>query len=375
MLHKRFISMALASVMAVSFLTACGEDSASSTSSTSASTTAATAADTESENAGKAATETATVVSNRADLSTKKVGICIYQFTDDFMSLYRTELVDYLESLGFGSDNIQIVDAASDQATQTNQIRKFIDDEVDVLIVNPVELAAAENITDMAVEAGIPLIYVNREPQESEETRWSDNAWDVTYVGCDAAESGTMQGEIIAALDNQGDINGDGKVSYYTIEGDSENTDAALRSTYSVQALQTAGIEAVSLGSASGDWERAEARDIAETALMEFGTDIEVMFCNNDAMALGALEAIQAAGRTVGKDIYLVGVDALKEACEDVIAGTMTGTVYNDYVAQSHAAADAAVSYITGAGNEHYIGCDYFKVTTQNAQDILDDLK
>ena len=92
-------------------------------------------------------------------------------------------------------------------------------------------------------------------------------------------------------------------------------------------------------------------------------------------MALGALQSIQAAGRTVNKDIYLVGVDALSEALEDVIAGTMTGTVFNDHFAQSHGAADAAINYVGGKTNEHYIGCDYVKVTSDNAQQILDSVK
>ena len=81
------------------------------------------------------------------------------------------------------------------------------------------------------------------------------------------------------------------------------------------------------------------------------------------------------AGRTVGTDIYLVGVDALSEALESVIAGTMTGTVFNDHFSQSHSAADAAINYLTGAENEHYIGCDYVKVTQDNAQEVLDMVK
>lgn len=367
MVYQRIASIALVSVMAVSLLTACGEDTQSSTAGTSAVTESSTESQEET-------TSTAATVSRRTDFSTKRIGISIYQFSDEFMTLYRGELSDYLESLGFSADNIKILDAANDEATQLNQIRNFISDEVDVLLVNPVSASTAGDITDLAVEAGIPLVYVNRKPSESEQQRWTDNTWDVTYVGCDAAESGTMQGEIIAALDNQGDINGDGKVSYLMIEGDDENIDAALRTEYSVQALETAGINTECLADEVADWDRDDARSVAQAALEQYGTDIEVVFSNNDAMALGALEAIQGAGRTVGKDIYLVGVDALREACEDVIAGTMTGTVYNDYVAQSHAAADAAVNYIIGAGNEHYIGCDYLKVTAQNAQDVLDTL-
>ena len=92
-------------------------------------------------------------------------------------------------------------------------------------------------------------------------------------------------------------------------------------------------------------------------------------------MALGALQAIEAAGRVVGTDIYLVGVDALSEALENVISGKMSGTVFNDHFAQSHSAADAAIRFINGEKNEYYIGCDYVKVTQDNAQEILDMVK
>ena len=92
-------------------------------------------------------------------------------------------------------------------------------------------------------------------------------------------------------------------------------------------------------------------------------------------MALGALQSIEAAGRTVGEDIYLVGVDALSEALDNVEAGKMTGTVFNDHISQSHAAADAAVNYLTGKGNDHYIGCDYVKVTADNVADIKEMTK
>ena len=120
---------------------------------------------------------------------------------------------------------------------------------------------------------------------------------------------------------------------------------------------------------------RNQAQQIVANALGQYGDKVEVVFCNNDAMALGALQAIQSAGRTVGTDIFLVGVDALSEALEDVVAGTMTGTVFNDHFSQSHSAADAAINYLSGAGNEHYIGCDYVKVTKDNAQEILDMVK
>ena len=310
------------------------------------------------------------------DLSDKKVGVCIYQFSDNFMTLFRTELENYLIELGFSKDNITIQDGANDQATQSNQIDAFIADGVDLLIINPVNSSSAESITDKVVAANIPLVYVNREPGEDEEKRWEDNGWNVTYVGCDARQSGTMQGEIIADLGlDTIDKNGNGKVDYIMIEGDPENVDAQYRTEYSIKALEDAGLEVNCLDDQVGMWDQATAQQLVANSLSQNGNDIEVVFCNNDAMALGALQAIESAGRTVGKDIYLVGVDALSEALEDVLAGTMTGTVFNDHFSQSHSAADAAINYLNGTGNEHYIGCDYVKVTKDNAQEILDMVK
>ena len=310
------------------------------------------------------------------ELADKKVGVCIYQFADNFMTLFRTELENYLVEKGFSKDNIVIQDGANDQATQSNQIDAFIADGVDVLIINPVNSSSAATITDKVVDAGIPLVYINREPDASEEQRWADNDWDVTYVGCDARQSGTMQGELIADLGLETiDKNENGKVDYIMIEGDPENVDAQYRTEFSVKALEDAGLEVNCLDDQIGNWDQATAQQLVANSLSQNGDDIEVVFCNNDAMALGALQAIQAAGRTVNEDIYLVGVDALSEALEDVMAGTMTGTVFNDHFSQSHSAADAAINYLTGAGNEHYIGCDYVKVTGDNAQEILDMVK
>ena len=311
-----------------------------------------------------------------ADLAGKKVGVCIYQFSDNFMTLFRTELENYLVSLGFAKENITIVDGQNDQATQSGQIDNFITQEVDVLIINPVNSSSAETITDKVVNAGIPLVYINREPDEAEQKRWADNNWDVTYVGCDARQSGTFQGELIADLGLETvDKNGNGKIDYIMIQGDPENVDAQYRTEFSVKALTDAGFEVNELFNQVGNWQQVEAQTLVANALGQFSNDIEVVFCNNDAMALGALQAIDAAGRKVGEDIYLVGVDALSEALENVISGTMTGTVFNDHFSQSHNAADAAVNYLTGAGNDHKISCDYVKVTQDNAQEVLDMVK
>jgi methyl-galactoside transport system substrate-binding protein len=363
-MKKKVLAALLSAAMVATLLAGCG-------SKTETSEPAATEASAE-----ETVEETEAPEETSSDLADKKVGVCIYQFSDNFMTLFRTELENYLVSLGFSKDNITIVDGANDQATQSGQIDNFISQGVDVLIINPVNSSSAETITDKVVGAGIPLVYINREPDEAEEQRWADNGWDVTYVGCDARQSGTMQGELIADLGLDAiDFNGNGKVDYIMIQGDPENVDAQYRTEFSVKALENAGLEVNELFNQVGNWQQDQAQSLVANALGQFGDDIEVVFCNNDAMALGALQAIQNADRTVGQDIYLVGVDALSEALEDVIAGTMTGTVFNDHFSQSHSAADAAVNFLTGAGNDYYIGCDYVKVTADNAQSVLDSVK
>ena len=311
------------------------------------------------------------------EAKTYKVGISIYQFDDNFMTLYRNELESYMKSLETDDMkfDITIVDGKNDMAEQTNQINNFITQGMDCIILNLVQTSSADAVIDSIVAAGIPCILINREPlgEDGDESYKGilDNAG-VCYVGADARQSGTFQGELILDLENKGDINGDGKVSYIMIEGDPENIDAQYRTEFSVKALTDAGVEVDCLDDQIGNWAQAKGQELCQNDLAKFGNDLEVVFCNNDAMALGAAAAIEAAGRVVGEDIYLVGVDALVECCEMVLNGTMTGTVFNDFVAQSHTAVDAAVAALKGETLQNYYWVDYTKVTTANAQEVID---
>ena len=371
---KKVTAMALASMMALS-LAGCG-GSSSTTATTAAATEAAketTAAATE---AAKEAATTAAAAAATTDVADKKVGISIYKFDDNFMTLYRTELVRYLtEDLGFKAENVVVQDGKGDQAEQTNQIQNFITQKYDVLILNLVQASSAPEITDMCKEAGIPVVYINREPDAAEEERWESEGLNATYVGCDARQSGTYQGEEILETANKGDINGDGKVSYIMIQGDPENVDAQYRTEFSVKALTDAGMEVEELLKQRGDWDQTKGQEITANALSQYGDKIDVVFCNNDAMALGALQAIEAAGRTVNKDIYLVGVDALVEVVENVMNDKMTGTVFNDYFGQAHKAADVALDFVNGKDVDNVYMVDYVKVTPENASEILELIK
>lgn len=381
-LAKKATAIALASVMAMSLAGCSSKPAESSAAATEAAATAAATEAATTAAATTAAAEAATTAAaaaaaaGSADVADKKVGISIYKFDDNFMTLYRTELVRYLtEDLGFKAENVVVQDGKGDQAEQTNQIQNFITQKYDVLILNLVQASSAPEITDMCKEAGIPVVYINREPDPDEEARWASEGIAATYVGCDARQSGTYQGEEILETSTKGDINGDGKVSYIMIQGDPENVDAQYRTEFSVKALTDAGMEVEELLLQRGDWDQAKAQQIAQDALNQYGDKIEVIFCNNDAMALGALQSIEAAGRTVNEDIYLVGVDALTEAVQNVIDGKQTGTVFNDHFAQAQTAGDIAVKFLAGESVEAVNMVDYSKVTQENAQQILDQLK
>ena len=342
---KKFVALLLACVMVMS-LAACG---------------------------GKKAEEPAKEPASQEQAQTPEVkeggtiGVCIYKFDDAFMTTYRNALQSILEDKGY---TVTVVDGNNDQAKQNEQINTFITQGVDALIINPVMTSAAATIIDTVKSAGVPTVLINREPTADEMAVYDK----LVYVGCDAAQSGTFQGELILDTANKGDINGDGKVSYIMIQGDPENIDAKLRTEYSVKALTDAGVEVEQLNLTRGDWDREKGQTICANDLAQFGDKIEVVFCNNDDMAIGALQAIQSAGRKVNEDIYLVGVDALDAALNEVKAGNMTGTVLNDANAQASQAVECMEGLLNGdtyAAGKQSVYVDYVKVTPDNVADFM----
>ena len=343
MISRRDFLKASAVVGATAAMTACGGSASSTTTASSV--------------ASSAAASTAA--------SGATVGVCIYQFADNFMTLYRTDLEEYLKDMGY---SVTIMDGKNDQNTQTEQINTFLQQGVDVLVINPVQTTSAQTIVDTVSPSGTPIVFINREPDKSVLDSYQGKC---CYVGADARQSGTYQGELILDTETQGDINGDGKVTYIMCKGDPENIDAQYRTEYSIKALTDAGKEVECLYEYLDNWDQTTAQQDVANALSQYGDKIEVVFCNNDAMALGALQSIQQAGRTVGKDIYLVGVDALAEAVQDVLDGNMTGTVLNDDVGQATKAAEATKLYVEGSAVEQYYWVDYVKVTKDNASQYV----
>ena len=243
-LTKKVMALAMASCMAMS-LAGCGGGGSAETTAAPAETTTAAAAEAET-TAADAAAEAETTAADAAaavegkDPSEIKVGISIYQFADNFMTLYREELQKYLvEECGLKAENISIMDGKNDQGEQMNQIRNFITQGYDVMIINLVQASSEPTVTEECNAAGIPVVYINREPEAEREEAWVTEGIKATYVGADARQSGTYQGEEIVELENKGDADGDGVVRYIMVQGDPENVDAQYRTEKSIEALTT----------------------------------------------------------------------------------------------------------------------------------------
>jgi len=316
-------------------------------------------------------TET-TETEQEAEKVTRKIGVSIYKFDDNFMTFYRNDLQAYFEELSANGDvqyDVTIMDGKNDQAEQTNQIDNFIAQGSDALIINLVQSSSASSVIDKCEEANIPCIFINRQPTDEDMTAKDGTDYEgmYAYVGADARQSGKMQGSIIANLPDKGDINGDGVLSYIMIQGDPENVDAQYRTDFSISEYKAlTGLEVNELDLQRGDWDQTKGQEIATNDLTKFGNEIEVIFANNDGMALGAVQAIQSAGRVVGEDIYLVGVDAIPDAIDKINAGLMTGTVKNDQESQAKEAADLTIDAINGTKlNEpnHVYMVDYIPYT------------
>lgn len=295
---------------------------------------------------------------------TYNIGVAIYKFDDNFMTLYREELASYFKEVGEKDGNtykLDIQDGKQDQANQTEQINNFIAQGKDLIIANMVDPSAAGSIINSAKAKDIPVVFINREPETQELEIWPGKT---TYVGADATQSGTIQGYMIANLENKGDIDGDGVVSYITLMGDPANVDAKQRTEFSVKGLEEKGVKTSALAQPyQANWDTAKGQEFTANALEQFGNKLEVVFANNDGMAVGAVTAIEAAGRKVGEDIFVVGVDAIPDAIELLKGGKLTGTVLNDHFNQSHTAVDVALELLQGKDVSAYYWHDYVGVT------------
>ncbi|WP_368899780.1 galactose/glucose ABC transporter substrate-binding protein MglB [Morganella morganii] len=284
-----------------------------------------------------------------------RIGVTIYKYDDNFMSIVRKAL----EKDAKNSPEITLLmnDSQNDQSKQNDQIDVLLAKGVKALAINLVDPAAAPVIIDKAKSNDIPVVFFNKEPSRKALDSY-DKAW---FVGTDSKESGVIQGELIAkhwAANPAWDLNKDGKIQYVLIKGEPGHPDAEARTTYSVKTLNEKGIPTEQLQLDTAMWDTAQAKDKMDAWLSGPNADkIEVVIANNDAMAMGAVEALKAHNKT---NIPVFGVDALPEALSMVKSGAMAGTVLND--AENQAKATMAITKNLAEGTNYKIENNVIRV-------------
>lgn len=309
---------------------------------------------------------------NNNSANTLRIGVALYTQDDTFIS----SIVQNLEKLAQQNENqnlkinITIMDGKSNQTTQMEQIDQLIRRGCNFLCVNIVDRTAASVLIDKAKEADIPVIFFNRQPVAEDMERW-EKAY---YVGSKAEEGGKLQGQIVlnAWLNNKNiyDKNNDDTIQYVMLEGEPAHQDTLLRTEYSVKTLTDNDIKVEKLASDSANWSKSQAINKTTEWINQFNNNIEVVFANNDDMALGAIDAFTNAGLDIP---LIVGVDAIPSAIDAIKNGTLCGTVKNDAYGMASTMLDLILKLYNdekidlNLQDEHYLWLQYEIITIKNA--------
>lgn len=309
-----------------------------------------------------------------------KIGVSIYDEYDTFISDMVSELKEWSKKKERETGitiMIDVVSAGQSQLTQNDQIARFADQGYDVVCVNLVDRTDATVIIDKAKSVDMPVVFFNRELVEEDLERWDK----LYYVGAIAQQSGEMQGKIVVdelkkdfgAIDRSGD----GEIQYVMLEGEAGHQDALVRTQSSIGYVVEEGYEVKKLGDEIANWNRAQAMTKMNALLKKYSNQIEVIFANDDDMALGAIDALEYY--KFKKWPLIVGVNGTEEALEMVKTKKMAGTVYNDFKGQAEAIMKIAYACARKEAfpddmkltNEKYIYLPYKIITYENAQQYI----
>lgn len=280
------------------------------------------------------------------------IHVFYYTYSDPYISTVRAALDRELDAAGI---SYQDHDGNNNQTTQTEQVQTAITKGAKMIVVNIVTTGsddAATGIVNLAKNAGIPVIFFNREVSDGIVQSYDKCA----FIGTDAKEAGYLQGDMVGDYVvknyNAVDLNGDGKISYVLFMGEKGNNEAIYRTQYSVEnankKLEAAGKpKLVFYDSANkdgylldrdGKWSAQAANEYMTTILASYNSQnknmVELIICNNDGMAEGAISALSSAGYNTGSEgsvtVPVFGVDATSAAVSLIGANKMAGTIKQD---------------------------------------------
>lgn len=283
------------------------------------------------------------------------IGVSMALFDDNFLTVLRNGMVAYAEKKD--GVELQVEDAQNDVGKQLNQIQNFIAAGVDAIIVNPVDTDATPKMTELAVAAGIPLVYVNRMPADKTLPE------KVSFVGSNEVDSGTLEmKEVCKLLGGKGDI--------VVMMGELSNQAARQRTQDVHDVIATpecSGIKIVE--EQTGNWNRTQGTDLM-TNWLSAGIQPAAVVSNNDEMAIGAIQALKAAGIAMDS-IVVAGIDATQDALAAMKAGDLDVTVFQNAAGQGEGAVDTALKLVKGEKVESMVWIPFELVTPANMDKYL----
>ena len=331
---KKVLAIAMAAVMVLS-LAACGGQQAA----TEAVAEAAVEAVAEEAYEEGAADAVEAVVEAAAEegKSEVNIGVLVWKYSDTYGSSVRVAMEKYAEEIGaeYGVKvNLEMQDGNDDQATQNNQADVMFASGKDLIIINLCDTSAGQYLADLGNQYGVPFFFYNKEPNDS--SLVTDN--NSIFIGTKPEEAGIMQGEILAELLEKNpaiDKNGDGKINYIEFMGEPNNAEAIARTKYSADRAVELGVDLNEMVETQVCmWDTAKAQDAMTALIPSLGVEnMEVIFCNNDDMAIGVIAALNEVGYNLGDggdEVVVIGVDATDTAIEAINNGKLTGTVKQD---------------------------------------------
>lgn len=285
-----------------------------------------------------------------------KIGYSCNNFNDTF----QTFIEDYAQAYA-DANNIEYsyADAGEDILKQQDQIKAFITEGVDAVVVVAVDTSATDPIIEMTKEAGIPVVFVNRNPFAGmEEKDIPENAY---YVGSESIDAGIFQAEYLVKLMGE-----EKPVGYAILVGLLSNEAALARTEGNKQVLDEYENYNL-LAEKNGDWQRDQGMTIAENWITAYGDELNAILANNDEMALGAVEAVEAANR---KDIVVMGVDLIADAITAIKDGRLAASVLQDAKGQGEGSMKIAEAVLKGDKVEKVTWIPYVLVTPENLADF-----
>lgn len=281
----------------------------------------------------------------------KILGAGIYSASDNFNSYIGKAITNACD--GILKTNIE--DGQNDQSTQNNQVDTMLAKGASVVAVSVCDVTAAPTLIQKCKDAGnVPIIFFNKEITDCDVINSYENAYQVTSTGGDYGAS--IQAQMVIDYWKEHpemDKNGDGKLQLVYLMGDPGHTASQPRCDYLKSTIEDAGIEIDLLAEDTGMWVTATSKEKMDAWVSKYGDEIECCVAGNDAMALGALSAVEAAGfNTDGEEsskyIPIYGIDALPEILSKIESGEITGSVLQDAKTQGQTIVKMAENLTSG---------------------------